>query len=527
MAKQPKPLSDDAPPQLPPAPPTGGGKKQAQEKLPADSILIEGIGPIRRAIITAPPGAVTVLSGKNGAGKTMAVDAVRALAGGKVRLPKSDNAEVGTVTGLGVNIRVTASGRNTRNGELICDSIESDVSIGKMIDPGIDDPVAADAVRIREVVTLLDLEVGPDQVYPLLGGPALWKRYCGHIEDNLPTVEFINRVKSALQSAARTEERDADTYTGEANAIRGELDRIPKSDMTVEQAQQRQQDAVAHKTRLEEQKRQADEQAEARKNAAGVATAGRSVAECTQALMDAEVARDGITTQITELEKQLAALREKFTSANTAVTSARQALADSEANTKALADMRAIVDAATITAPTEDELVAATSAVTVANSAAAGASRAQERIAVEQRLTAKEQLATEAGDRANRLRHAADQLPTLLANAIREAQVPSLDITTDMRLVVTDHARGRVPVGELSHGERAGLALRLVACACSNTGAEPLVGLEQEAWESLDGAAQAEVIENVAALNMRFVTAEADRENPPSKEMTVKTLRPE
>lgn len=524
MAKKPVPRDDDAGqlPELPPAEP----KADKVQEPPPDAFVMHNIGPIEHAVIRAPAGHVTVLKGRNGAGKTEALKSIQALGGADVRLTKLDDTAGGYVSGFGITLKVTASGQNRRSGELTVDSIDGEVSLKKIIDPGIDDVVAADAARMKEILTLLKLELGPENVYPLLGGPQMWNRYCEHVEygGKVTAVEFIARVKSALQSAARTEEKDADRLTGEKDALKLQLDRIPIAMVSAAEAQKRQAEAIAAKARLDERAEQAKAQAESRAAAAKSSGPVRPISGYEADMQDAINARTAAQAEVDRLEDLLLEARNALVAAKTAVTTAETALNDARTADEEITRLRESLAAATIVAPTADELAAAQKEIDEANASAAAAARTTERQLVAGQYDGKNKLATEAADRANRLRAAAEKLPSLISDAIKKAKVPALTVNKEMRLLVTGHSRGNVYVSELSHGERAALALRLVACACAANGSEPLVGLEQEAWEALDGAARDEVRSNVAALKIRLVTAEADRQNPPSEEMVVETL---
>ena len=61
---------------------------------------ISNVNGVREAKITLKPG-VTILSGKNGAGKTKAIEAITRAAGGKTKLEASDGVEEGSVRGPG------------------------------------------------------------------------------------------------------------------------------------------------------------------------------------------------------------------------------------------------------------------------------------------------------------------------------------------------------------------------------------------------------------------------------------------
>ena len=67
------------------------------------TIEIENVGPIVEQVIDLPEdsGGVLVFKGRNGAGKSMAIEVVRSLLAGKGKLPVRDGAKKGSAEGFG------------------------------------------------------------------------------------------------------------------------------------------------------------------------------------------------------------------------------------------------------------------------------------------------------------------------------------------------------------------------------------------------------------------------------------------
>ena len=73
--------------------------------MSTETIEVADIGPVERLSIKVAPG-VTVLHGMNDSGKSLTIEAVQKLLGGKQKVTQRDDAESsGYVEGLGVTIR--------------------------------------------------------------------------------------------------------------------------------------------------------------------------------------------------------------------------------------------------------------------------------------------------------------------------------------------------------------------------------------------------------------------------------------
>ena len=114
------------------------------------AIEIENIGPIRSLRMTLPKkGGVLVLRGRNGLGKSTAIDAVGAAIKGEGSLDVRRGAARGTVDACGVAIRVS---RNTRrSGELEVDTLEGKLSVAELVDPGLKDVAARSEEHTSEL----------------------------------------------------------------------------------------------------------------------------------------------------------------------------------------------------------------------------------------------------------------------------------------------------------------------------------------------------------------------------------------
>jgi energy-coupling factor transporter ATP-binding protein EcfA2 len=143
-------------------------------------ITIRNVGPITEWAIPHPEeGGVVVLAGRNGSGKSTALEAIRAAIGGKADLSARDGTARGTIEAFGATITVAASTR--RRGEADVVSIEGRGDVAALVDPGIADPVAADGARVRVIVALSGRRLSAADFRDLLPDPTEWERLVGDI----------------------------------------------------------------------------------------------------------------------------------------------------------------------------------------------------------------------------------------------------------------------------------------------------------------------------------------------------------
>ncbi len=469
----------------------------------ADTIQIENIGPIDTLEIPMPDsGGVVVLSGRNGAGKTHALEATQALLRGSGRVPCRDGAARGTVDGLGAQISVS---RNTRRkGELTVDHIEGRLSVGEIIDPGIVDPAAADAKRIRALVQVTGVQADPARFHGLLGGVEGFAAVVP--PDALATkdlVEMAIRVKRAIDGKARVEAKEATRLDGLAEGLEvaagDEGDPVDPVD-----AQRCLEAALRDLSTIEERNRAAKRAATQRVQAEEVL---RDIGEppdvdALQVLFDDRQAvveaADNALADATATQRQArsdleVAKKEKADASRDLETAKREAAVHRQ--------FRAVLDNEETTAPSDQEMADASTAVTearsrVADAAVAERARDQRAQASGYRLTA-----NETRQRETVYRDAAMGVDDVLSVAV---DCERLTVVGGRLVVETD--RGTTPYADLSHGERARIA---VDVAADRVGAGGLIPLAQEVWEGFDPDNRAAIAEHAQERGVVILTAEA------------------
>jgi energy-coupling factor transporter ATP-binding protein EcfA2 len=458
----------------------------------AREILIENVGAIRRLQIPVPEdGGVVVLQGTNGSGKTTAIDAVSAMLDGDGGLAVRDGEDRGFVQGLGCEVSVKK--RTSHAGTLEVQRVHGE-DPALLVDPGVADPVAADRARIRALCRLA-------KVKPSKALFAAIEETAGvplpiTLAEDVP--ETAARTKRAIQAKARDLEDQANTAAGRMQALLGGIGEVPLDGPC---------DADALHAAADEATRallRAEGEAQGRFQALQAAQAAR------EALERARGTYSGPT-----VEGAQGALR----AAETAEREAREALARaSAAKNAADADLRRAIEFSNACIEW-DRAVAAAEGLTAVDAAALTDLRDKVRAAREAEARGREirrareqkaeaQTALEEMDRlrqqAERLREAAAGCDRVVSEAIGSVAPRGLAVEGD-RLTV-EHARGRIPFAELSHGERWTIALDVAIDAVGENG---LLAIAQEAWEGLDEDHRRQIAEHARRRRAVVLTAEA------------------
>src|SRR5688572_20728143 len=141
------------------------------KKMDGKEIIVENNGPIKKFKFEVPPtGGVIELLGSSGVGKSHVLNALQQTITHGKEIPARDGTSAAEVEIFGVTARFGR--RSTFSGELECEILDSKFDIGDIIDPGRQDPKAADARRIKALVQLATGEetAKPELFYKLLPG---------------------------------------------------------------------------------------------------------------------------------------------------------------------------------------------------------------------------------------------------------------------------------------------------------------------------------------------------------------------
>jgi energy-coupling factor transporter ATP-binding protein EcfA2 len=490
-----------------------------------EPITIENIGPIRNLRIPVPDhGGLVVLRGRNGSGKSHALDAVGSLISGQGKPPVRDKQLRGEVHGFGAKIAVSKTTR--RSGELEVVSLEGKLSIADLVDPGLASPDAADAKRIKSLIQLAGADADPALFHKLLGSRDEFDQIVSKstTETDDPIL-LASRIKRDIDAAARQVESQVEHAKAHAQACREVatgVDLDDESDGTALQTEL--EEALKYETDL---RTKADEAARSNK-ALEVAKTELANLEANSRLLTVEAAaeklqtqlaaRDLIDQQLAEAQARVIALKDQLATAATEVAKAIEVHHAAATQEKTLQFLRDYIAASTPQdIPTDDQINRAAVRVRMAREAIEqGALVRKAKLSLVKALE-HDSLAKVLAQRAEWLRQAAQGTDDVLSDLVSR-------LTTDLRVeagrLVCDTARGATYFSDLSHGERWKLAIDLaVNTFPSDSEHRPVLVIPQEAFEGLDPENRRLIHEHAIARHVTILTAEAGASDQIEAEM--------
>jgi hypothetical protein len=495
-----------------------------------NTIELVDCGPVKALSIPVEPG-VIVLRGRNDIGKSESLKAVSKLLGGKETVSCRQGAVAGTIEGFGVRVSL-GKARTSSRGELEALSIEGNLPVADLVDPGLKDQTAADAKRIKALIYLTGATADPARFYGLLPGGK------DDIEKNVaPTslqtndlVEMAAKIKRDLEAAARKAENDASVEEGKAAADRNAGDGL---EMTAEtdgaKLQKALEDAAGLKSTLDEQARTAKktlaDAEQAKASLASIRGSGSTGITTPEAQERFQRANDRLETaikevslakdEVTRLELELRAAKQVYgaalvqkESAEEAAKSSKEAIAQIATNDAMAAGWQRSIDAAAdIYVPSDDDLAIAADSVARARKAieqAAVVQAAKERIAKAKRH---QEAAAELRKKADKLRDAARDTDVVLSQAVDSEHL----LVRGGRLVTIHPERGEVLYCERSDGTRWRMALDEAIKRLRSLGQAEwaIIPVPQRAWSELDPDNKRAIHEYAIQQGVTILTAEA------------------
>ncbi len=475
------------------------------------TVVIENVGPIARLSIPIPPdGGVVVLRGPNGGGKSQSLAAVDSLLTGRgtKSLSVRDGETRGSVDGLGATLTVARSSR--RSGELIVTSVADRFSIADLVDPGIADPDAADARRIRALVQLAGGK-SPAEVYRVAIDQAAELGVGVEVDDVTGCDDLLvaaGRIKRGCEAQARRSETIAADFAAKAKAERAEP--FDHAAPAVSVATEDYEAAVAIERSLRSTREAADAaRAEAERLAGELAEAekgGDDWVEARDAAAAAAEAEQAAISTVNRIRSELAAAEEIQRQATADLRRARERAKIAGDHAKSIDRIRAAIKGASaLEGPTDQELAEAARLVEESRDKLRRAIAAEDGRKRIQRAEYHEHQRNKHDGAARKLRDLAGSLDDLLSSVVG-------DVTQSLRVksgrLVCDTKRGTTLYADLSHGERWRLALDVLIDAFGEDN-RPVFTIPQEAWESLDPTNKHAIAEHVRERGAVAIAAEA------------------
>jgi energy-coupling factor transporter ATP-binding protein EcfA2 len=464
-------------------------------------IQIKNIGPIASVTIPVPEaGGVVVLTGRNGSGKSHALEAVRAATTGKGKPPLKDMAKSGSVRVAGVTMTVARSVR--RQGELQVETLDSRLSIADLVDPGFVDPERADAKRIKALVGLSKADISEGDLHGFpenRQGFESGRSCCGHGGVAQAPEYRRERVRETLgegRSGGSGYPRIADRRPGYANRS-GSGARAGHDGITGA--------GCPAKTVRVGGSGQGEDRG-ALERLAGLPVVDLDLALQEAARLEVETAQKKARALQLKTEYEEALAQYKKSAEDLRIAGAHY---DSKSEQAKLRDeLERQIQEAHVEPPSADALSAATAELESAKVAQSLAAQQQVMAQQRERADALTLSAQEYADEAKELREKARQTDEVLSEIV--AEIPACPLRVIDGRLVTNTKRGATFYSDLSAGERWRIALDIAIQAVGTGG---LLVIPQEAWEGLDPANRAAIDAQAKAAKVVVLTAECSADD--------------
>lgn len=493
-------------------------------------VELENVGPVKRIALDVPRAGVVVFKGRNGAGKTTALNAIDAAGRGVGKPPIADGEDRAEIRLGEVTLRVGK--RNQRSGEPEFEVLDGRYSLADLIAPGFKSRESCDAHAIKTLAQL----AGSGDVslfYELAGGKEAFEELVpAEVAGDSDVVALAGRIERALQAKARAKEDAATGADGKADAYSAAASQVdisgPHDESELAAARgkaERELGALEQKDKDAAEKLEAARAAQDALEDAEADAKGPSVAEAQAALETARGVVSDRLAVVNQLEQELRNARAELAQAESGAREAETVVQSTLNTAKTLEKFRATVEAAKhVETVSPEQLAQAREAVNAAREAEL---RGRDiRKALEARVLAESWRKKAAEDRkaADKLRQAAAATDDVLSGLVGRLGSP-LFVERGRLLVNTD--RGKESFWDLSDGERSELAVTVFANAIRqhNPGKDCQLTLPQSFWEGLDFAGRRRIADLMERQGVLAWTAECSRDETEEQELHAEVYR--
>lgn len=478
-------------------------------------IIIENDGPIKQFRFTVPEqGGVVELLGWHGVGKSHALNAIQQTITHGKDVPPRDGASAAEVEVFGITARFGR--RSTFTGDLECEILDGRFDLGDIIDPGRQDPKAADSRRIKALIQLATGEetAKPELFYELLpGGKEEFEQEVSlRAQSETDIVNMAAQIKRDLEAAAR---RDAEL--AQKARLSWETAKRATAEVDLNAPDDEKALAAAHEAAVKTQgsleteatsinavlKRA--EEAQQKLNDQNVKGSKPAEIEFILKRENVELAR--LLEEKATLEEKLKQVGFKLQLRKKSVESAENALRAAVEQQDLIAAWQADIDEASKLKPIP------VSEITAAQERVVEARRALETGALvrsaKRRLTeaeADKQIAKELEAKSISLRSAAQATDIVLSKIVQQLNCP---LYVSRGRVVTQTDRGEELFSDLSDGERVNLVMEIAINAVKQPGKNGLLVIGQRHWQDLNPATRLMIAEAVEGTGVVVVTGRA------------------
>lgn len=443
------------------------------------------------ALSFGPPG-VYRLRGRNGAGKTSTLNAVRAALGDKTATAQpTDGTATGTVEGLGVRLVVGRTKTKTGTPEV---ALADASPLATLIDPQLKGEAERAKARIQALLRLCPIEVSDDILEQLCGGNAALLDRVGRGGNDL--LGYANRARLEAQALARELEAKASEHRGAmqvADAKMGEIGEVPEG--TPESSDERDRGAIQHATsRLAVAEQSAKQRAELESRQAEV-----------RANLGERPNLDRFRSAASNTADQVADLKAKLEAARAEHAAAVENLRKAEREAVAY-DASARLLEQPLSGATDAEVSDLRTELAQVEAAVELSRKLRARKAAWLAHAAARETALKLEEQSKALRGIADAIPGVLGHALAGAGIPGLTVH-DGKLAIRTDAGHLDWDSRLSFGQRVRYSLQLALQAAHADGAK-VYALDPEFWLALDPEHKRTVNDIATELGVWLITEE-------------------
>ena len=482
-----------------------------------DTIEVKNTGPVEYALIPCPEeGGIVILTGENGAGKSKVQEGLELFATRRGNITVRDGADRAEIVGLGMTLRRAVQKRHL--GQLVVGSLIGKLSIEELVDPKIDDPVAADNARIKALIQLTGkAKAEPSLFYDLLGGEEKFNQIIP--VEALKTDDLLTlsgNIKRALEKIARDKAAEAEKEHSKAEAERltaASVDTSLPNDSGLLAIEF--EEATREESRLKAEKK-AREDAEKRTAHAREALERTKAGYKGPTLEEAKAIEGAAYSAMMLAKDEVKRLEFLLTDAKKVETAAvhAQAVADKveESAKNHEISIKAFEETVNAELPpevTEETLAAASARINTAKEAVetgALVRRAKESLA---KAEAAQKDAAECAKLALAVRDAAQGTDIVLSRVVESLESPLFVRAGRLKL---NTERGEELFEDLSKGQRCKIAARIAIKALKELGPRGLFNIPQELWEGLNPANKRDLLDELSGTGVVAVVAEATDE---------------
>ena len=470
-------------------------------------------GPIDRLSLKIDGPGVYLMRAENGAGKSIALSAVKTLITGEGKLPIGYGKEEAKITGLGVTVSFGRTKRGvSKFGELEVQSLEGSYSLGNFVKPANKDPLVSDAKSIKELLKISGYKVGPEVFSGLFMSEKEFNEVVQIDSISDDPVEMSSRIKRDIEEAARHYEAVFSKSKADGQVL---FDSVPK-EMTENEIESPEEVEKA----LDCSKHRHWKLITARSNGLREIK-NREDVKAKLSVMEPRLVNDiliegqflrheafNLTTRIQIAEKSLSEMKQNLAAISEHIEIKLTELADAKNQTKAIDELKKTMESALPDIPSEEDIAEAGKEM---ESLVRRLDTSKQNESLMKKSEKAKQLffkAEEASLVASRYRESAAGVEKILADMVSGCGADM--IVRNGRLVVNTK-RGEEFFSDLSEGQRCRIGIKLLVDSMKRRFPDdiPVCVLEQEAWEPLQPSVKNEIREIAKQEGVAIIAAEA------------------